>query len=231
MHRPKPPLLPLLALMTGACANLVDPSPPQRTPLIEAMLTAGTAVTEVRIGWLSAGQPDRREALPADVAVQIEDNAGHAAQLEPGSGPGLFVAHLNILAGVRYSLHGTVGGVAVHASTTVPANFNILAPAGDTLRLRPEGTTTAGPYRTLPFQWSSVGATTFALESAYVVPTASETTALSGQLLVFGNRLRVVAMNRDLAGYLYRRPAETNISGGFGTFGGAVASRKEIVWE
>ncbi len=225
------PMIVATLLLTGSCRNLVDPSAPGRTPLIEAMLLAGTPTTEVRVRWLDSGQAEPTAAQANGVALTLRDEAGRSVLLRPAPAPGGFTANLAVVPGHTYRLSGTVGNVTVAASTTVPFRFTVTAPAGDTLRLSPDGTTTNGPFATLPFQWGSDGATVFAVESAFVIPTATFTSARAGQLLVFGRHLRLLAMNRDLAGYLYRSPAETNFSGAFGVLGAAIEIRKEIVWQ
>ena len=53
------PMIVATLLLAGSCRNLVDPSAPGRTPLIEAMLLAGTPTTEVRVRWLDSGQAER----------------------------------------------------------------------------------------------------------------------------------------------------------------------------
>lgn len=220
-----------ILLLAGSCRNLVEPAEPGRTPLIEAMLIAGTAATDVRVRWLDSGQTGSTDAVPAEVALELESQGGWSVPLRPARDPGVFTAAIAIVAGHSYRLSGTVGSVRVAASTAVPARFTMPAPAGDTLHLAPEGATTNGPYASVPFEWASDGATTLAVESAFVIPTAAFTSARAGRLLVFGRRLRFLAMNRELAGYLYRSPAETNVAGAFGVLGAAIEIRKEIVWQ
>lgn len=230
MHRPRRTPLVILVLLTGACSNLVDPPPPTRTPFVEAMLVADSRQSTVRVGWLDSTRPGASPVASADVALSLESDAGDTVPLEAVPEPGLFIARLKIDAGSRYRLSGTIGGRPVSAATTVPARLEVAQPVGDTLHLTADGTAANGPYRTLPFQWSASGAALFALESAYVIPTAETTTAAAGLMLVFGHQLRIVAMNRDLAEYLHRTPAATNVTGGFGVLGGASEVRKEIVW-
>ena len=225
-------LAPVALLMALACQNVVEHSNPARTPLIEAMLIAGTASTDVRIRWLEPDRSDPTDVPDNDVSLILVEDAGGKAALEPvPDSTGHFAARLPIRAGHRYSLAGTVGGRPVGASTTVPVGFTILAPAGDSIRLRASGASADGPYGIVPFRWSSEGGSLYAIESGYVVPAASHTTALSGELLLFGRRLRLLAMNRELAGYLYASPAETNLAGAFGVLGAAIEVRKAIVWQ
>lgn len=224
-------LIPLVLAMAGSCRNLVENSSPARTPLIEAMLVAGTPSTEVRVRWLEPDGSIPTDATTAEVVLTLVDGSGTRAGLEPfGAAPGHFRARLAISTGHRYSLVGSVGAQRIEASTTVPSRFTVHSPAGDSLRVSPTGTTASGPFGVVPFQWSSDGATVFAVESGYFVPAASYTTAVAGQLLLFGSRLRLLAMNRDLAGYLYASPAETNLTGAFGVLGAAIEIRKEIIW-
>ena len=230
MPRSRPVIVAIL-LFTGSCRNLVDPSAPGRTPLIEAMLIAGTSTTDVRVRWLASDQTEPIEAGATEVTLTLGSEGGLSVPLRPAPAPGEFTADLAIVPGHTYRLSGTVGNVPVVASTTVPSRFTVTTPAGDSLRLSPDGTTSNGPYATVPFQWGSDGATVFAVESAFVIPTATFTSARAGQLLVFGRHLRVLAMNSELAGYLYRSPAETNFSGAFGVLGAAIEIRKEIVWQ
>lgn len=237
MATPLRQLVPIVMAGISACGHIVDPpAEPPRVPFVETVLIAGSAATTVRVGWLDRQLPGTSISAPA-TAVDLtltNETTGQSGRLAPHHDT-LFVATLPILAGHRYRLAGRIGDAEVRATTTVPEQFVIEAPAGDSIILAApigDALTTAIDYR-----WHALGATAFVVDSAWFPPGQSATRAPIGQMVVARRpagtpirQLRIVAVNRDLDEYLYRVPASaSNVFGGFGVVGAAIAVERSLV--
>ncbi len=237
MATPLRQLVPIVMAGITACGHIVDPpAEPARIPFVEAALIGGSATTTVRVGWLDRQLPGTNIPAPA-TAVDLtlaNETTGQSSRLAPHNDT-LFVATLPILAGHRYRLAGRIGDAAIHATTTVPEQFIIDAPAGDSIILAApigDALTTAIDYR-----WHALGTTAFVVDSAWFPPGQSATRAPIGQMIVARRpagtptrQLRIVAVNRDLDEYLYRMPAPaSNVFGGFGVVGAAIAVERSLV--
>jgi hypothetical protein len=124
--------------------------------------------------------------------------------------------------------------------TRVPGPLDIERPAGDTLFV--SGSPAAPGARLsgrIVVTWRADGATVLALDSAAVLFTAEFTHAGEADLGIrqsavgqpVGPTIVFVAMNRDADRYHFNVTGpETNITGGFGVFGGAAWTRRTVVW-
>ncbi len=237
-----PPALVLVATLTLACDHVVNaPVPTSRTPLIEAVLIAGSALSRFRLRWLDPAEENQPPILPEEMGLQLVHPDGRRATWEPDpDSAGQYLARLPIVPRGTYRLTGTLDGKAVTATTRIPGPVVIETPQGDTLfvagtTFQPEGTL-AGR---IIVQWRSDGATVLALDSAAVLFSVAFTHASEADLgvrqLTAGQRvgptIRFIAMNREADRYHFNLTGpETNLAGGFGVFGGAAETRRIVVW-
>ena len=221
----------------SACGHVVDPPPePPRVPFVEAALIAGATTTTVRAGWLDSERLSSGVSAPATlVDLTLTDETTGASIRLTRHDDTLYLATLAIRPGHRYRLAGRIEAATIHATTTVPEQFVIEAPVGDSIMLdsaSPTSLTTAVGYR-----WRALGATAFVVDSAWFPPGQTATRAPIGQMIVPhrpagapARLLRIVAVNRDLDEYLYRTPAPaSNVFGGFGVVGAAISAERRLV--
>jgi len=229
----------LLAALTaaGACGNVVDlPSTADRAPFVEVALIAGRSASIARVGWIDHHLPGAILPAPASTVdlILYNETTGRSARLTQQNDT-LFVVTLAIEAGHRYRLAGRIGDATIHATTIVPDRFEVELPTGDSIPLAAglEDFLSA----TVDYRWHAIGATAFAVDSAWFPPGQAATRAPIGQLIIPrrppgspARTLRIVAVNRDLDEYLYRTPApSSNVVGGFGVVGAAIVAERVLV--
>jgi len=167
-NRPQVVKLKLLSCVVAAvfvaCRSSVEPAG-GGIPVISLVLLGGDSI---QMGTITlSARPDSAipdVAAPADesqLALEIVDAGGNRFPLVAGPEPGQFTAAFTALAGERYELSGSAYGRSVSASTVVPATFDIVAPAADTIRLS-DGIPTIATLR-VPYRFNVVGADGFAL--------------------------------------------------------------------
>ena len=240
--RPRSALLLLVALAL-ACDHVVDgPRPTTRTPLIEAVLVAGSAVSRFRLRWLDPADDDvPAPILAEEMALELVHPDGTRAtwEADPDS-IGIYLAALPITATGIYRLGGAIKGRRISAATRVPGPLVIDQPVGDTLFVAGSQSRPGSPLAgRITVTWRADGATVLALDSAAVLFATGFTHAAEADLGIrqtaagqrVGPTVRFVAMNRDGDRYHFNLTGpETNITGGFGVFGAAAETRRTVVW-
>lgn len=233
----------LLIVAATACDHVVDgPQITARTPLIEAILVAGSPVSRFRLRWLDPADPEVQPPILAEeMDLDLVHPNGSRAVWEPDPDSiGIYLAALPITPRGSYRLGGTIAGYPISASTRVPGPLDIEQPTGDTLFItgtpsRP-GSALSGR---ITVKWRADGATVLALDSAAVLFATGFTHTAEADLGVrqstagqrIGPTIRFVAMNRDGDRYHFNLTGpETNITGGFGVFGAAAETRRVVVW-
>lgn len=218
----------LLSGLLGSCDTVVDPPPrPEPGPVIEALLIAGNPTSTFRIRRVTDNFGAAEPIPPADVHLLLSEAGNRSVPLVSlAMSAGTFQASMPIVAGGQYQLAGTVAGRAISAHTTVPTSFTVLAPNGPIVATEP-----------VDYLWRSVGAVAYLVDSAFFNSTfrshASDTAGKITILLPESRRpeLTIYAVNSDAAQYLFDiASARSNIIGGFGMLGGAIAARRPLIW-
>lgn len=233
----RPSLLPLLATSAlGACRTLVDlPDPGPAIPVIEALLVAGSPASRFRLVWSEplASSADARPIDPGLVRLDLIGPSGRAALVPVPDSAGSFGAALAIVAGRTYRLEGAIDGRAIRAQATIPARFDIALPVDSVAVPRQPGFL-------VPYRWSAEGATAFLLRGARFRSTLGEASRdLEGEIFfdpppagVTLDSLVVFALTREADEYLFTHVSpRSNVEGGFGSLGGAIAVRRIVRWQ
>lgn len=232
----------LVPALVVACDHVVDaPAPTARTPLIEAVLVAGSDLSRFRLRWLDPADENKPPILPEEMGLELVHPDGRRAtwELDPDSA-GHYLARLPITSRGTYQLAGTVDGKAIAATTQIPGPVGIETPLGDTLFVAGTPVQAGGPLAgRITVRWRADGATVLALDSAAVLFAVAFTHAAEADLgvrqLTAGQRvgptIRFIAMNRDADRYHFNLTGpETNLVGGFGVFGAASETRRIVAW-
>ncbi|MFN0178799.1 MAG: hypothetical protein ACKVZ0_08330 [Gemmatimonadales bacterium] len=216
----------------AGCATVVDPPPTEpRVPLVEALLVAGTTEPTLRLRW--AGQIGQvpEPVAPAEAILTLTADPGSSAPVSPvDPSAGLYRAAVPIVAGRAYRLAGTIGGRAISARTTVPANLTVLAPTGPIA--------SSVPAERFAFRWRSVGASAYSVDHAVFVSTRGrQTRDTIGEFILapdgaaLPSELTIYALNADAERYLFfAASAQGNVTGGIGVLGAAITVRRPLQW-
>ncbi len=142
----------LLALGLGGCGS--PPSAPaSRLPVISLTLVAGpgTQTAFVTYGWRGDSLlPSPLLPIPvpaAEVSLRIVTPNQEQVPFRPGTTPGSHEASLPITPGATYRLTGTVAGIPVEGQTSVPASFEVVEPAPDTIAISDQSSLVRIPFR------------------------------------------------------------------------------------
>jgi len=230
-------VLPCLALALGACADLLDPPPDERVPVIQALLVAGQDTQSLWVEWStpadSVYRPPVRAIDPAQVDLRLQAPDGTATPFLPSPGtPGRFVAQVRVQSELGYGLVGVVADSTVGARTTVPARLRILSPATDTVLLR-DG-------ESVPFVWGQVGAASYAMRvsAGYRADYRTDTSRVIGPCPRATCVWTVLALDTAAAAFLIVNeystaplPRRGNVRGALGFFGSATADSRVVVWQ
>lgn len=233
-----------LACLTAACTE-----PPTSlggdVPVLTLVLIAGQSQHEAVITLAApASGPIPSTPLPvppSEVDLGVRDDAGTFHPLASTGEPGRFRVQLDALPGHRYLLEGTIGGELVTAETTVPTHFEMMEPAGDTLRASAPDT---GPaFWETPYRFETEGGAAFNLQlvqasgnvtaigslrersgvwSLFLLPTLDYTAPL---------HLRVLAVDQAAARWLFSSTPRSNVRGALGGFGSALPLVRPLVVE
>ena len=232
---PPVPALTALVLLAG-CGNLVDlPEAGPPLPLVEGLLIADSAAATFRLVWTDPPGTDPAVAPipPGQVALALTGPGGRAP-LEPvADSAGYFRARLPIERGGSYRLEGTIADRPVRAQVTVPARFDLRAPA-EPIAIARDG------FTPVAYRFDADGAAAFMATGARFRSTFSVSTrAPSGELFVDPpapgaeqSTVVLFAITREADQYLFSRPtARSNVAGGFGYLGGAISLTREVRWQ
>ncbi len=232
----------LVPALLAACAHVVDaPVPTTRTPLIEAVLVAGSDLSRFRLRWLDPADENEPPILPEEMGLELVHPDGRQAtwEFDPDSA-GQYLARLPIAPRGTYRLAGTLDGKPIAATTQVPGPVGIETPLGDTLFITGTPVQAGGALAgRITVKWRADGATVLALDSAAVLFAVGFTHGPEADLGVrqptagqrVGPTIRFIAMNRDADRYHFNLTGpETNLAGGFGVFGAAAETRRIVVW-
>lgn len=233
-----------IACLTAACTE-----PPTSLgtdqPVVSLVLIAGQSRHEAVITLAApASGPIPSTPLPvppSEVSLGVRDEAGTLHPLGPTGEPGRFRVELDALPGHQYQLEGTIGGEPVTAETTVPSRFEMMEPAGDTLRASAPGT---GPaFWEAPYRFETEGGAGFSLQLVqasglisvigslrersgvwrlFLLPTLDYTAPL---------HLRILALDQAAAQWLFSSTPRSNIRGALGGFGSALPLVRPLVVE
>lgn len=233
--RPLASLGGLIVSGLAGCGNVVDLPPiADPIPLIEAVLVAGERPT-IRVTLLDPGTGQAAPLAPDAVRLDLAGPGTGASALTPTGDPTVFEAAVAIVAGGHYRLAGTVAGLPITAVTNLPDRFTLAEPAADTVTATSES---GDPVAAIPYRFAARGAASFLADSLIFDTGEHVTRFATGRLLVLarapggeaGPTVRLLALNRDADRYLVAVAPSTNIVGGFGVFGGALACRVVIAW-
>jgi len=227
----------ILAVMPAlaGCRTAVEvPESPPARPIVEGMLVADTPNTVFRLVWSDppvgflAANP-----IPASqVDLELVGPTGRAALRPLVDSAGYFAARLPIERGARYQLSGTVADRTIHAETVVPTRFDVAEPT-DPIHLVRQ----AAPL--VPFSWTADGAPSFFLRGARFRSTFRiNARSTTGELLLDPpaapgiDTVEILAVTREVDQYLFALVSpRSNIEGGFGFLGGAIAVWRLVEWE
>lgn len=232
----RPSLLLLLAASAlGACGTLVDlPDPGPAIPVIEGLLVAGSPASRFRLVWSEPldGSGHARPIDPRLVRLELVAPAGREPLTPVADSAGYFGAGLPIDPGRTYRLEGQVDGRSIRAQATIPSRFDVALPADSLVVPR-------DPGFLVPYRWSAEGATAFLLRGARFRSTLGPASREPDGELFFDpppagvavDSLVVFALTREADEYLFTHSSpRSNVEGGFGYLGGAIAVRRIIRW-
>ncbi|MEZ4589406.1 MAG: hypothetical protein R2909_23770 [Gemmatimonadales bacterium] len=227
--------LPLFCWNAAGCRDTVDVPDDRPPPVIEALLLADSNQSTFRIVWPTWGDdPGGDTPVGTDsVDLTLEGPDGRASLVPDPGTAGLFRAALRIERGKRYRLAGTVADRRILAETTMPTRFLVGWPA-DTVLLPTR------PPASLPFRWTSEGATAYFARGARldILSSAQAASRDTSGLVYFDPQpgasslgYTLFAVNLDADRYLFSFPAgRSNVEGGFGYLGGAIALERVVRW-
>ena len=166
--------------------------------------------------------------------LQVFGDQTQVYPLEPSPDPTRYYVHMDVERGQTYHLQGAVDGTAVSAVTTVPQEFSVTAPANDTVRVS-DGTLSVFFFQ-VPYVFHSQGATGFGCVLRDVAGRTRTCTVGNGPTGDLSLEIRsgvqdlwLLAYDNDATNWLLRSTPITNIEGGFGGFGAALAVHRWVV--
>lgn len=220
----------------GAC-RAIPTSPPPRTVVVSFTLIADDTLHFAYI--TEASRAD--SAIPSDfagvgpgrVSLHVVDPTGEEHPVAAMESPGKYFVKVMVRRGLTYQLTGTIDGELVSAETTVPQDFAILVPRGDTITSA-DGTANFVAI-TVPYVFdaegvSSVAVRVFAgggLRRQGQVVESSE-----GELFFLLNDairdIAFLAYDSGATEWLVRSTPRSNVAGAFGGFGSAILVRRKL---
>ena len=230
------------ALLSGlaalGCESITTPASRDPVPVIQAVLTVAQAQHPITITWsvpadspfVFAGPP--RPIDPSEVALQLIEPGGATApvvSLHPGSG--VFEVVADIQPEARYELRGVVAGRTVSAVLVTPGSFEIVSPAGDTVRLSKQP-----GVRQVPYLWHVKDAVAYSAKDflASVIPDSDSTGVIHFSLAAPDTAaVTLIAFETNAAGFFLPQavePRRGNIVGALGVFGGLSVANRVFVW-
>jgi hypothetical protein len=226
--------------LVAACGFDRPQAPSERLPVIRAVLVAGSDSQFFRLDWaVPADSPwvtTPRPIAPGDVALTL-GGGGSLVPLVPRPGdPTTFVATNVVSADSAYTLEGTVAGIAVSATTSVPSTLTVQVPATDTIVI---DTTTACVFAScdVPYALMQEGAAAALVEARSATGALIQVGRLSADSGAFQLRwvteirtLDFLAVDPNASAFAAGSP-RPSIEGGFGVFGAALRVRKVVRWE
>lgn len=228
-----------LALATACAACRQFPSGPVRaTPVVSLTLVEGESTqvaTITRAAPADAQVPTQFSGLrPEDVRLSVTDDSGRDYTLVATDSLGHYQVALSPRRGARYRLSGLIDGVSVQAETTVPTQFLVTTPPGDTISAQ---NGVVNPVMLLvPYVFVSTGATAYECRvatQAGAVQYAARLQAARGEMVFLRSpethAVILLAYNADAAEWLVRSTPHGNIAGAFGGFGAAIFVRRTLV--
>ena len=228
-----------LALATACAACRQLPSGPARaTAIISLTLVEGESTqtaTITRAAPADAVVPIQFSAVdPSDVNLSVADDSGTDHSLVPGDSLGRYQIAFSPRRGAQYRLHGTIDGLMVDAVTTVPTQFLVTAPTGDTISVRSGALNLV--MLVVPYVFVSTGASAYEYRVASqsgVVQYTGRLQAAQGVMTFLRTpepqTVQLLAYNLDAAEWLVRSTPHSNITGAFGGFGAALVLRRALV--
>lgn len=226
--------------LLSACGFDRPQAPSDALPVVRAVLVAGADSQFFRLDWaVSADSPwvtTPRPIPTGDVALNVQ-RGGASAPLVPRPGdPTTYVITLPIAADSTYALDGTIAGLVLSATTTLPSLLTVQAPAGDTFAI---DTSTACAIAScdVPYALTQEGAAAVLIEARDAAGALVQVIRLSADSGVFQLRwvstirtLDLLAVDPNASAFATESP-RASIDGGFGVFGGALRVRKVVRWE
>lgn len=214
-------------------------------PVVSLVLIAGQPQHEAVITFAApASGPIPSTPFPvppSEVHLGVRDDAGTLHSLDPTGEPARFRVRVNAVPAHQYLLEGTIRGEPVAAETTVPARFDMLEPAGDTLRAPAPGTGAA--FWEAPYRFETNGGAGFSLQLVQ----ASDSVTVVGSLRARSGvwdlllpptfdytaplHLRILALDQAAAQWLLNSTPRSNIRGALGGFGSALPLVRPLVVE
>jgi hypothetical protein len=229
-----------------SCGDVSGLSGSAPVPVVEVLLIAGQANQTALVEYSDPAQPVVAAAHvpvnPDSVHLELVGVDGTHTPFEPVAGsPRIFQATPSVIPGAAYTLSGTVAGVNLTATATVPGTLEIHAPVADSFSF----SSSVGDGH-IAFSWFAAGANSYLVrqfardgQATLVV----ETTDTAGTMLVrpfFDSRadttsLVIWAYDAAAAAFFLNRgnvPVQSNGAAVVG-FGAAVRSpaEKTIVWQ
>lgn len=226
-------------VLLAACSENPPLAGGRPEPFITMTLIAGESVQVATVLYglhPDSNFPFRNPPVPDHlVSLTLTGPGGLSQPVMPAfARPGVFQTTLNVVPGGTYQLTGSVDGVPLTATTTVPSSFVIVAPAADTIVVSrsPFG------YDTLSYHFRAVGAAGFEattigqhLQGGMFAP-AGDTLGLLRFNEVFPDTSAVpllfLAYNADASRWIQHAIATGNIIGLRGGFGAALIERRMV---
>lgn len=228
----------VLLLLLSACDFVAPDAATEPIPVLEGILVAGRDSQYIQIRLArsadSAFVPYGPGARARTVSFTTTGNGSTVPAVAYRTD--WILIPFRIHPDSTYSIQGTVDGIPVSATTTVPHAVVVDDPAGDTLVIDTLGACAPG-FCTFPVAVHGEGAFGYSLEFR----DASDVLRLRGRidngvstldLDLFTLRSSTTAdffgLDEAAASFLLQTEPRSNIVGGFGVFGSAVLERKVV---
>jgi hypothetical protein len=234
-------------LFLAACDASIGGGPRVPIPVVQSLLVAGDSIQIAWVEWrVPAESAFTNDVRPVDagiVQLSLVLPGGGSVPFVPAAGiPGRFDAAATVNPGASYGLQGTVAGLTVAGSTTVPQLLDVRAPAQDTIRF-PSGACFG--LCPVPYEFVAPGATRYLFVQTRQQPGGGSVTLQTGAtsdgagtLYVVQSRggadtssLAVYALEPRAAAFLFRSTPKSSLTGIFGLFGAATRATRRIIWE
>lgn len=232
----------LLAVV--ACDTAIAPDSAVSVPVIQSLLLAGDSIQTAWVEWrIPADSQFGSDVRPVAEAlvdlVLVLPDSSRVAFVAVAAQPGRFDAAVTVAAGGTYRLEGTVTGLGVAATTTVPGALDIQVPAADTIHIASGSCFT---FCAQSYRWIAPGAATYLfmqrrattrqlIRSGSTTDTAGVVQLLRTTSAPDTSELDVLALESHAAAFLLPTTPKSSISGVFGLFGAATLGTRWFVWE